>query len=205
MKKKQSTLKIIGLFVIVITLLGLIFAVNNMLQEKPGQAVTTIKKTKAASKTYSRLLALNNPQPTVIPTIGLPIAPNPTETLLAKNNAIPTGNQNDQSIPTAIAGQNNPNLQSTTAGSQNQNNQLTPTIPSNMDITNTQGTPTVDPTTELLALNRNNTTITTTKSISPTSSIAPTKTKQLPETGWIQYSLILFAAATTLFFLAFIF
>lgn len=178
MKKKQSTLKIIGLFVIVITLFGLIFAVNNMLQEKPGQAVTTIKRTKAASKTYSRLLALNNPQPTIAPTNNPTIDISPTEILLAHNNPALTGDQL-------------------------QNNQLTPTISGDDYITAGQGTPTVDPTTELLA--RNNITVTISSSISPTTSIIPTKTQVLPETGWVQYSLILFVSATTMFLLAFIF
>lgn len=164
MKKKQVNLKMIGLFIIVIILFGLIIFVNNLLKEKPGQAVTTIKRTKAAAKTYSRLLALNNPQPTITPTNSPATELSPTEILLANNNPALTGGQ----YP---------------------NNQLTPTV---------------DPTAELLARN-SNITITTSSSISPTSSIIPTKTQSLPETGWIQSSLILFAAATTMFLLAFIF
>jgi len=179
MKKKQSTLKIIVIFFIIIILVGLVFSLNNMLQEKPGQAVTTIKKTKAAAKTYSRLLALNNPLPTIVPTNTPIIEVSPTEILLANNNPALTGGQL-------------------------QNNLLTPTISGDIYITNGQGTPTVDPTAELLARN-NNITITIYSSISPTSSIIPTKTEKLPETGWIQYSLILFASATTMFLLAFIF
>ncbi|OIP82328.1 hypothetical protein AUK04_04875 [Candidatus Roizmanbacteria bacterium CG2_30_33_16] len=178
MKKKQSKFKIIVIFFIIIILIGLIFLVNNMLQEKPGQAVTTIKKTKAAAKTYSRLLALNNPLPTIAPTNVPTVEVSPTEILLVNNN-------------------------SGFIGAQSQDGQLTPTISDGIDITNGQDIPTIDPTAELLA--RNNITVTISSSISPTSSIIPTKTEELPETGWIQYSLILFASATTLFLLAFIF
>ena len=181
MKKKQSILKITGLFLIFVLLLISIIFVNNLLKEEPGQAVTTIKRTKAATKTYSRLLALNNQQPTISPTLAQQgtESPSPTEILLAKNHP-------------------------TITGGQYQNNPLTPTVFANNEITDMQGTPTVDPTAELLARN-SNITVTASSSISPTSSIIPTKTQKLPETGWIQYSLILFAAATTMFFLAFIF
>ncbi len=153
MKTKISTI-----FLAVTTGLLLIGAIyiSFLLKQEPGQqAATTIKKTKAASKTY--LLAFNINPPSISPT----------------DNPIDLNVTSPATSPTATV------------------------VPTNTLET----TVTVSPTEILLA--RNNLTPTTTASANLT--VSPTKPASLPETGWTQYSLILFAVSATVFFLAFIF
>ncbi len=69
MKKKSTTVLLV---LITFSLLGLVFYVSSLLSKEQSQ-VTTIKKTKAASITYSKTIALNPP-----------VTVTPTETIIAK-------------------------------------------------------------------------------------------------------------------------
>jgi|GEM_PF-6861447 len=157
MRKKLSTI------VLAVTtgllLVGAIY-VSLLLKQEPGeQAATTIKKTKAANKTY--LLAFNLS----------PLTPTQEPEMNGASQIPPTVTPATSPVPLLT------------------DDQITPNI-------------TVTPTEILLAQNN----------VSPTTSLAisegtvnPTKIQDLPQTGWTQYSLIIFAVAATVFFVSFMF
>ncbi len=174
---------------------------------------TQIQKTKAAAKTYSRTVVIPDfiTSPTTVPTVAisptLPPAVTKAPTAVPTDTKAPTSTppllaQVPTSIPTIVP--TNAPLPTIT---------IAPTLaPTHvLDPTNPPVTPTLQP---LLAYK--STSISPTMGSvdptnapssvpSPTKKVQPTGVQQLPETGWIQTSSILFivAASTILFSLLF--
>lgn len=99
---KEKIFQILILLIILISMVAIVVVSRQLISEENGSSYQPVHKsfkTKAAAKTYSRLLALNtNPTPSEIPTAVIspsPIfsptlppeeSPTPTEIILAKNN-----------------------------------------------------------------------------------------------------------------------
>ena len=138
-------------------LLGSTIYITLLLKDTGPTAATTVKKTKAASVTYTKTLALNTepvqPEISERPEGGAeePTAV-PTETLLSYNSINQTG-QPTQPLT------------------------LSPTLPSTTQPTQTQEGITV----------------------------APTGVTSLPQSGWMQSSIAIFAAASIFIFLSFLY
>lgn len=90
----MGKIKTYGLLVIVAFLLIATIYISILLRDESPTAATTIKKTKAASKTYSRTLAMAFPSPTVILTPSATATPTPESFAAAQIPSIittPTG------------------------------------------------------------------------------------------------------------------
>lgn len=168
MKNKATGIILIGLTIL---LMGVTIYIGILLSKPEGSTVTTIKKTKAASFTYTRTLAYNYTTPTQEEN------PSPTTVMLAQN------------VSTT------PNVTVPPDG------QPTEVQPSG-SVSPTEGTLSPSPTEVILAYN--NTSPTKSASVSGTLA-APTKTSTLPESGWVQYPMIIFITATCLVFVSFLF
>lgn len=192
-------------------LVGAIAYFSMLLSNKSGTSVTQIKKTKASAQTYHKLFELDNAPGggTVIPTqvasgnvtvtvapsgTALPtqaVAPSAVPTLLALNNVTPSVAPSPTIIPTPTSIPSTPT------------NVPTPTIPL-LAYRTTSITPTLIP-----VANTGGEQI----KVSPTVTVSPTKAQtvtklpdnKLPETGWVQLSIILFIVATTTVFISFLF
>lgn len=135
---KQKLTKF-GLIFMTVFLLGSTIYITLLLKDTGGTAATTVKKTKAASVTYTKTLALNT-EP-VQPGISEEPTAIPTETLLSYNSI----NQTGQPTPTST---------------------LSPTL---------------------------------------SSTTQPTGVTSLPQSGWMQSSIAIFAAASIFIFLSFLY
>ena len=211
--KKNRTIITVFLIITTFGLLGAIFYISNLLSSPSSP--TQVKKTKAAAVTYSRKVDLFptiatdepiapiNPTITIIPIVTPVVTKAPTSVPTKTPTIIPTITKAPTSVPTIV-----PTLLAQTSG-------VTPTLIPTSTVVPTRVTePTVLPATptseSLLAYNSTTLSPTTTStkntnSISPTKKAQPTGIKQLPETGWIHTSSILFivAASTILFSLLF--
>lgn len=160
---KQKLMKF-GLIFMIVFLLGSTIYITLILKDTGPTAATTVKKTKAASVTYRKTLALNT-QPNQPDTSGgLPGEAQeptviPTEKLLSYNSI----NQTGQLTPTSAL---NPTISALT---------LNPTI------SNSTLSPTLSSTTQ------------------------PTGVTSLPQSGWMQSSIAIFAAASIFIFLSFLY
>lgn len=178
MKKNRSAVTAL-LLIMTLVLLGTTFYISTLLTSKSSP--TQIQKTKASAVTYSRTVnlpefgATEEPKTTITPTpTQFPTSePTQTPTLLAQApTLIPT------LVPTII-----PTLMPPTP---------TPTLSPLLAYKSTGG---VTPT--LIPLSNTGGMIDPTKVPSPTRKIQPTGIQQLPESGWIQTSTILFIIATS--------
>lgn len=164
-----------ALMVITFFLMATTIYIGKLLNEPTTSSVTTIKKTKAAALTYRRVLALNYLTPTIT-----------TELLLT-----PTSTPDFNPSPDDITLTPNPSVSPSLS--------LSPTI----IVSPTQmGNPT--PTEIILARANPSQTLYSTQSATTTITSAQ-KITGLPESGWIQYSLIMFAAATLIIFISFLY
>ena len=146
MKQIKSKLSTIVLGLVIGVLIISVFFISFMIQGDTDSSPAAPKTTKAAAITYSKILAINKPQPTEMPTI----------------------------LPTTI---------------------ISPTV---------VVVPSEDPTPTEIILAYNN--ISPTEKVVKTSStVAPTKTAILPESGYIQNSVFIFLAASLVIFFSFLF
>jgi len=211
MKKNKVTTLII--LIMTIGLLGAVIYFSVILNNQGKASVTQIKKTKASAQTYHKLLALNDvsssssststsedtsgsSSSSQMPAIIQEISPTkalPAPTLLAYRSTSPTVSPSPVVKPT-----------------------IKPTaIPTSVPIISR---PTVVPSPTVALLIYRTVSISPTlipaKStggvqivISPTVAKVPTGLvdKQLPQTGWVQLSTILFVVAATMVFVSFLF
>ncbi len=185
MKNKRTTLTIF-LIGISVVLLGSIFYISSLLSS--SSSPTKIQKTKASAVTYKRTVDL---------------APFGTET------PVPTEpekliSQQPTSIPTIL-----PSIVPSLAPT------MIPTVAPTLIPTSIPATPTLSPllaykstggvTPTLIPLKETGGMTDPTKAPSPTKKSVPTGAQELPQTGWIQTSTILFivASSTILFSLLF--
>jgi hypothetical protein len=198
MKKNRTAITIV-LVVMTIVLLGTTVYISSLLSSTSSP--TQIQKTKAAAVTYTRKVDLF-PTPETggdIPTVSPPALETPTPGPTTKAAAIPTKAPlptllalaptlvptivptktavSPTSVPTPTILPATPTLQPLLAY---KSTSISPTL---IPMSNTGGM--IDPTKA------------PTKTPSPTSKIVPTGVQQLPETGWIQTSSILFIVATS--------
>lgn len=157
-------LRIFFVFLIIVFSSASVYLIKLLTQEK--EPLPTVK-TKAASKTYKKILALNNLSPTLLP---------------SRNE--PTDTQNNNLYPSSSSPTVNEIISPTfSEANQEESEMISPT--SIKLVT----TPIVtEEESELLAYNRS--TITP-KASSLTISITKTKNQTLPETGFYQVSLVL--------------
>lgn len=159
---KQKLIKF-GLIFMTVFLLGSTIYIT-LLLNNTGPTTTTVKKTKAASVTYTKTLALNTepvqPEISETPVLSGPTVI-PTEKLLSYNSINQTGQPTPKSTPS-------PTLSAST---------LSPTVSSTTQPTQTQGAVTV----------------------------TPTGVASLPKSGWMQSSIVIFAAASIFIFLSFLY
>lgn len=208
--------KKVGTVLLVVMTVGLLAAViyfSFLLNNKGDKSVTQIKKTKASAQTYHKLLALNvTPIPSDQPDSGsssssnsfssaasvtkTPTTPPVNPTLLANNTISPT--LPASAVPTSTPVPTQPVVRPPTSIP-------TPTVPllayrtitpTLIPVKDTGGTP-------------GGVTIIPTATVIPSKAIVPTKTTTktdtLPETGWVQFSSILFIVAATTIFISFLF
>lgn len=185
MKKNRSALAVL-LLVITVVLLGATMYISNLLSS--SNSPTQIQKTKAAAVSYTRTVNLNDNFAATDPT------PDPSSVNTAPTTALsPTQVPSSSVLPTKV-----PPLLA-------QAPTIVPTVvPTYIPVT-PLATPTLSP---LLAyksisisptfIPSTNTGVMTNPTTSPTKiAVQPTGVQQLPETGWIQTSSILFIVATS--------
>lgn len=209
---KKNKLGTLLLVFITIGLLGAVIYFSMLLSNHTQSSVTQIKKTKASAQTYHALLALNvtgTLSPTDIPqdstsnsssSVSSSVAqlPNvsPTQPLLAYSSTSPTAVPTKTISPTA-----QPTSKPIISPTDTPVDTLIP-IP-------TKAVTAPSPTSTLLVYR-------TIAAVTPTGSslVSPTQVlnqptgvtnKQLPETGWVQLSTILFIVAATTVFISFLF
>lgn len=218
MQKKQ--LGTIFILVMTIGLLGAVAYFSIMLNNQGEKAVTTIKKTKASAQTYHKLLALNV---TPVPTYGagdsssssstggsssssVTAVPSPTAALISKNTVTPTSGASSSSpAPTPTAAPLPTTAPTRTPTAALPTSFPTPTAPLLAYRTLTP-TPTLIPVKETGGSAPVPTaTKTPTKTPTKAPQVTPQKTDTLPETGWVQYSSILFIVAAATVFVSFLF
>lgn len=228
MKRKKIT----TLFFLVITffLFGAVIYVSVLLNNTSEQSITSVRKTKASSQTYHKLLAVNIPidpvsYDSVTPTLT-PI-PTPTDSVSVGSSSQSRSNT-AQSSSRGYLNTNSPTIRPTTQVFSTPTVILTPKISSyitsqpittpipTVQITPTQSpllaygsqtklSPTLIPVKETGA--KGSTQLSPTKLVSngsyenPVVSKVPTRVEKLPDSGWIQTSSLLFIiAATTILF-----
>lgn len=198
--KKNKTVITIFLVLMTLVLLGTTVYISTLLSSPSSP--TQIQKTKAAAVTYTRNVVLfptgmtQEPSPSKGPTVT--IGPTTIPVLTKAPTALPSKTptllaQAPTLIPTLI-----PTINPTLVPTKVQI--ITPLPPT---VTPLVATPTSQP---LLAYNSTtisptpipttSTTLSPTKQTQPTQ-VQPTGVQQLPETGWVQISSILFIVATT--------
>ena len=176
--KNKRTITTVFLAVMMVLLLSSTIYISGLLSSPSSP--TQIKKTKAAAVTYTRNVDLF-PTDMAEPT---PLITQPAPTLLAlAPSIVPT------TIPTTIPTK-------------------APVIPTVLEPTAVPPSPTlqpllaykstsISPTLAPLTKGGSDMSVTPTKVPSPTKKIQPTETQELPETGWVQTSSILFIVATS--------
>jgi len=188
MKKTKSKLLTGVLILIIVCLLGSIVYIVSVinLNDKPTAATSlSPKKTKAANKTYRKLVTLesnvdNN-------NVG---QPSPTAVLLAQNLSPTQAQSNQLAEETTV-------IPSTA---------LSPTV-STLGVSPSIADLSLTPTETVLAYNSTSSDVSSSESanLSPTVSVVPTYVSTLPETGFINNALIIFSVSALAIFLAFIF
>lgn len=185
--KNKRTITTVFLAVMMVLLLSSTIYISGLLSSP--NSPTQIKKTKAAPVTYTRnvdLFPTEMAEPTPLIT-----QPAPTLLALAPTTVVPT------TLPTTI-----PTTMPSTIPTK------APVVPTVLEPTAVPPSPTlqpllaykstsISPTLAPLTKGGSDTIIDPTKVPSPTKKIQPTGTQELPETGWIQTSSILFIVATS--------
>ncbi len=193
------------LLVMSVVLLGSIFFISSLLSS-PDKSPTQIQKTKAAQLTYKKEINLADTFGTDEITPVLPPLISLAPTLAAKGpTAVPTllalaPTLVPTSIPTKMptkAPTATPIVlaQEPTDIPEPTNLAVTPTLQPLLAYKSTSISPTLIPIKETGGMT--DPTVVTTKTPSPTKKIQPTGVQNLPESGWIQISSVLFIVATT--------
>jgi hypothetical protein len=203
MKNNRQLITGLLLFMTVV-LLGTTFYISNLLSS-PNKSPTQIQKTKAAQQTYTTKIDLadnfgtaETPTPVVTPLLTpaptlVASLPSPKPTLLAlAPTLVPTlvptkvPTKIPTQVPTQVAAVEPTDIPEPSA---------TPTLQPLLAYKSTTISPTLIPIKETGGMI--SPTIAATKAPTPTKKIQPTGVQNLPETGWVQTSSILFIVATT--------
>ncbi len=194
-----------------VLLLGATVYISTLLSS-PNGSPTQIQKTKAAAVSYTKTIDLQNDFGAVTPTTDPSVTGTVTPTVTAGPTNVPTTTNVPTAAPTLIA------LAATLTPSPVPTSRLTPVVtlvPT--DVPQPSATPTLQPllaykstsiSPTLIPVNGNTggmNTPTATHVPSPTKKVQPTAIQQLPDTGWVQTSSILFIVATTTIFFSLIF
>lgn len=226
--------KLIGTIILVVTTVGLIGAIiyfNALLSDKGPGAVTQIKKTKASAITYHKFLALNTAPPasgssstgasqsdsasqtssyssqtssslsssSSLPLVITPTTFTPFRPVTPQTSSVSGIN----SSAAAVGGSPSPTGTGSTLPA------VSPTLIAYRPVT-----PTLIPVADTGGdtMSESSSSVSSSKS-SSSKSVVPTKViptpvgadKQLPETGWVQVSMIFFIVAATTVFISFLF
>jgi hypothetical protein len=216
-KKKTGTVLVL---VMTIGLLGAVAYFSMLLNKQGTESVTQVRKTKASAQTYHKLLALNVTPATGVPTSG------------ASSSSSETGGSSS-SVSSSSSQSPTPSTRPAPTDEARSYTPISPTIaPTTAPVPTEPLVPTSmpSPTAPLLAYRTITPTLIPPKDTGgaftvPTATHAPTKapptkaptkaaapttiasqgTDTLPETGWVQFSSILFIVAAATVFVSFLF
>lgn len=184
MKKNLSTVLLLGITVFLIV--SLVY-ITLLLSQQGSNSATTITKTKAASHSYTRLLALNTVSPT-------PDTANQAETPLPSSGISGAGPS-----PTSPANTTPGNLTPTEILLAKN---TTPGLSGTPDLTTS---PNLTTTPDLTTTLEPSPTLTVEEASLSGTIIQPTTASKLPTTGWVGYPLTIFAISSVIIFLSFLF
>jgi hypothetical protein len=216
------------LFIVTLGLLVTTFYINSLLQNNQKNSITQIKKTKASSQTYHKYLAVNFTLPTITvkPTQSSsskaqqtnPLSPTNIISPTKQSTSLPVQKPTNEPTKTAyksassqkqtsissLSSSTFPTVYSSISNTPTSSQSKTSVFSSSSQGIITYNNPTIVP--KFSSSNeRNNYSSLNTTNTNTSVMISPSIVKNLPETGYVQYSSILFIVAVITIFIAFLY